>query len=117
MGKLLREAAAQGIAPQYVSKLLSALRAKSSQVSAEPGEVPHTPTLIEPPTKREMEVLASVAEGKSNREIAGVLFITEKTVKTHVSNILKKLHLGNRTELKWWYQRQCIAGQGGLDDC
>ncbi len=57
-------------------------------------------------TEREREVLALVAEGKRNRDIAATLIITEKTVKTHVSNILSKLHLSNRTELKWWYQRQ-----------
>lgn len=57
-------------------------------------------------TEREREVLALVAEGKRNREIAETLIIAEKTVKTHVSNILSKLHLSNRTELKWWYQHQ-----------
>ena len=57
-------------------------------------------------TQREQEVLRLVAAGKRNREIADTLIIAEKTVKTHVSNILSKLHLSNRTELKWWYQRQ-----------
>jgi NarL family two-component system response regulator LiaR len=61
-------------------------------------------------TPREMEVLEWVAEAKSNREIAEILVISEKTVKTHVSNILKKLHLSNRTELQWWYQRQRLIG-------
>jgi NarL family two-component system response regulator LiaR len=64
-------------------------------------------------TEREMEVLMLVAESKRNREIAEALFITEKTVKTHVSNILSKLHLSNRTELKWWYERQHLAPNRG----
>ncbi|MDF2857733.1 MAG: DNA-binding response regulator [Neobacillus sp.] len=49
-------------------------------------------------TKREVEVLKEIAKGKSNKEIATSLFITEKTVKTHVSNLLSKLELADRTQ-------------------
>ncbi|MFD3450056.1 response regulator [Microbacteriaceae bacterium 4G12] len=49
-------------------------------------------------TKREKEVLQVIASGKSNKEIAAKLHITEQTVKTHVSNILSKLHLDDRTQ-------------------
>lgn len=49
-------------------------------------------------TEREQEVLARIADGLSNREIADKMFISEKTVKTHVSNILGKLHLEDRTQ-------------------
>lgn len=49
-------------------------------------------------TKREKEVLMLIAEGKSNQEIADTLFITLKTVKTHVSNILSKLEVNDRTK-------------------
>ncbi|WML57305.1 response regulator transcription factor [Neobacillus sp. PS2-9] len=49
-------------------------------------------------TKRELEVLKEIASGKSNKEIASSLFITEKTVKTHVSNVLAKLELADRTQ-------------------
>ncbi len=52
----------------------------------------------EPLTAREEEVLALVAEGRSNREIAGQLFISAKTVSVHVSNIMAKLGAGGRTE-------------------
>lgn len=51
-------------------------------------------------TEREREVLGLIVEGKSNREIAEQLVVVEKTVKSHVSNILQKLHLANRTELR-----------------
>ncbi|WP_071396161.1 response regulator transcription factor [Bacillus tuaregi] len=49
-------------------------------------------------TSREMEILLLMAEGKSNQEIADELFIALKTVKTHVSNILSKLQVQDRTQ-------------------
>ena len=49
-------------------------------------------------TDREQEVLLLISEGKSNQEIADQLFITLKTVKTHVSNILAKLEVEDRTQ-------------------
>lgn len=49
-------------------------------------------------TKREKDVLKEIAKGKSNKEIASSLYITEKTVKTHVSNLLSKLGLADRTQ-------------------
>lgn len=49
-------------------------------------------------TKREKEVLIELAKGRSNKELADVLHITEKTVKTHISNILSKLELSDRTQ-------------------
>jgi DNA-binding NarL/FixJ family response regulator len=50
-------------------------------------------------TKREYEILAQVASGKSNKELAEILFISIKTVETHKTNILEKLGLKNSTEL------------------
>lgn len=58
----------------------------------------HQHTKIEELTKREREVLNELAKGKSNKEIASALFITEKTVKTHISNILSKLQVSDRTQ-------------------
>lgn len=49
-------------------------------------------------TKRELEVLKEIVNGKSNKEIAASLYITEKTVKTHITNILSKLDLADRTQ-------------------
>jgi len=49
-------------------------------------------------TPRELEVLAQIARGRSNQEIATELSVSERTVKTHVSNILSKLHLADRTQ-------------------
>ncbi|WIY63242.1 response regulator [Bacillus arachidis] len=49
-------------------------------------------------TKREKEVLCEIAKGRSNKEIAAELYITEQTVKTHVSNVLAKLQVDDRTQ-------------------
>jgi NarL family two-component system response regulator LiaR len=54
---------------------------------------------VEELTEREREVICLIAVGRNNREIAQELFISEKTVKTHVSNILSKLNLEHRTQL------------------
>jgi DNA-binding NarL/FixJ family response regulator len=59
-------------------------------------------------TDREIEVLKEVATGKRNREIGETLFISEKTVKNHISNILFKLQVNDRTEAAM------LASRGGL---
>lgn len=53
-------------------------------------------------TKREREVLALVAQGSTNKEVAAALFIAESTVDFHMRNILQKLHLRNRTQVVAW---------------
>jgi DNA-binding NarL/FixJ family response regulator len=59
-------------------------------------EVP--PHIVNPLTPREQDVLAELTKGKSNREIASSLFVSEKTVKTHISNIFPKLLVQDRTQ-------------------
>jgi DNA-binding NarL/FixJ family response regulator len=56
------------------------------------------PHIFNPLTPREQDVLAELTKGKSNREIASSLFVTEKTVKTHISNIFSKLLVQDRTQ-------------------
>jgi LuxR family maltose regulon positive regulatory protein len=92
MKELLRKAAARGVAADYVNKLLAAFR--------EDGPVPlaHSPSLIEPLTKRELEVLRLIAAGLSNREIAGELFLAVGTVKKYTSNIYGKLSVRKRIQ-------------------
>ncbi|GAA0440135.1 response regulator transcription factor [Streptomyces olivaceiscleroticus] len=60
-------------------------------------------------TEREREVLALIADGRSNREIARALVLSEKTVKTHVSNILMKLDLADRTQAALWAVRHGVG--------
>jgi DNA-binding NarL/FixJ family response regulator len=65
-------------------------------------------------TPREREVLALVAEGASNRQIAETLVVSERTARTHVSAILSKLGLVSRTQAALWAVREGIApGPGG----
>jgi NarL family two-component system response regulator LiaR len=60
----------------------------------------------EPLTEREVEVLKLVAKGQSNQEIAELLIVSERTVGAHVSNILSKLHLANRTQAALYALRE-----------
>lgn len=62
-------------------------------------------------TERELEVLRLIARGMSNREISRELTVSEKTVKTHVSNLLAKLHLADRTQAALYAVRRGIADQ------
>jgi len=74
---------------------------------------PDLPPTEEPLTEREVEVLRFVAQGLSNQEIADRLVISERTVRTHVTNILGKLHLANRTQAALYALREGLAR---LDD-
>jgi NarL family two-component system response regulator LiaR len=75
-----------------------------------PSEQPPTP---DPLTPREVEVLRLVAQGLENRQIAEELVISEATVRTHVSNIMGKLHLASRTQAALYALREGLAS---LDD-
>jgi two-component system, NarL family, response regulator LiaR len=70
---------------------------------------PVEPADDEPLTEREMEVLRLVAQGLSNQEISEQLMISEWTAATHVSHILEKLHLPNRTKAALYAIREGLA--------
>ncbi|MBE9509217.1 MAG: hypothetical protein IMY86_14355, partial [Chloroflexi bacterium] len=88
LAALLQEAVTQGIASEYVRKLLAAF----------PHIPPHshTPTLIEPLSDRELDVLHLLADGQANQEIAQALCVSVNTVKTHLKNIYGKLGVNSR---------------------
>jgi two-component system, NarL family, response regulator LiaR len=67
----------------------------------------------DPLTERELEVLRLIAQGLSNKEIASKLFVAEWTVRSHVSNILGKLHVASRTQAALYALR---SGLASLDD-
>jgi LuxR family maltose regulon positive regulatory protein len=97
MGELLRQAAVRGIAIEYVGKLLAALDAESVRARV-PGSKPSRSELVEPLTKRELEVLRLLATGLSNKDIASTLSISVTTAKKHLQNIYGKLQVHRRTE-------------------
>jgi len=79
--------------PDIARKLMSAIAAQGASPASRPREIAMADL-----TERELDVLRLIAAGLSNHEIAEKLVISEKTVKTHVSSILSKLHLDDRTQ-------------------
>ncbi|HSK67237.1 MAG TPA: response regulator transcription factor [Anaerolineales bacterium] len=73
------------------------------------NQTPSLPPTTDPLTEREVDVLKHVAQGLSNDEIAEKLVVSERTVRTHVSHILDKLHLANRTQMALYAVREGIA--------
>lgn len=67
------------------------------------------PLEVDPLTGREIEILILVARGLSNQEIADRLVISERTARTHLSNILAKLHLANRTQAALYALKEGLA--------
>jgi LuxR family maltose regulon positive regulatory protein len=103
MATLLRHAASRGIASSYVNKLLASFEDETKderrKTEAHPSSfVLRHSSLIEPLTRRELEVLRLLVRGLSNREIAEVLTISVGTVKTHVHNIYGKLGVRDRPQ-------------------
>ncbi len=77
---------------------------------------PQAPPTTDPLTERELEVLRLIAQGLGNREIADRLVIAERTVCTHVSNILAKLHLASRTQAALFALKEGLASLGDIPD-
>ena len=94
----------QAIRAVHDGHVLFAPEAADAMLAADQGEK-GTPPL----TEREREVLVQIARGRSNREIARALVVSEKTVKTHVSNILMKLGLQDRTQAALYAVRHGLA--------
>jgi LuxR family maltose regulon positive regulatory protein len=103
MAQLLSEAAARGIMPDYVARLLAAFPGAAqdaARTTTPPAAVTRSgpASLIEPLSRRELEILALIAQGLSNREIGERLFLALDTVKGHNRRIFEKLQVQSRTE-------------------
>jgi DNA-binding NarL/FixJ family response regulator len=90
------------ISPQIAAKVLQRLRAQSSSEDA-------AATIRAELSDREIEVLKLIANGKDNAQIARELFISPKTVKNHISNILMKLQIDNRIQAAVYAVRSGIV--------
>ena len=88
--------------PDIMQKLIHRVIAPKKESNSVPGDL----------TPRELEVLSLIAQGKSNREIATTLTISEKTVKTHVGHILSKLGLADRTQAAIYAHKHGLALDG-----
>ena len=90
-------AAANGdalIAPTVTARLLATF------ADTGPARTPAQP--LDPLTEREEQILAAVAHGRTNNEIAGELYITLSTVKSHITSLMNKLGARNRVEIAMW---------------
>jgi DNA-binding NarL/FixJ family response regulator len=87
------------IAPDLAQKMLNTFQS---------AESPAGKRLVPPLTDRELEVIRALAQGKSDRQIAHSLGISEKTVNNHTSNIYRKLHLFDRTQAVIYAVREGI---------
>lgn len=111
-GYLLKDTAPQDLlrairdVHQGLPTMHPAIARKVMQEIQRPSNLPPT---AEPLTAREADVLKLVARGLANEEIAKTLFISERTVRTHVSNILRKLHLANRTQATLYALREGLV--------
>ena len=80
---------------------------------SQPVKQPLTPN---PLTEREVDIVRLVAQGLSNRQIADQLVIGEATVRTHVGNVLNKLHLANRVQATLYALREGLASLDEMDN-
>ena len=112
LGYLLKDSAPEELLKairevnQGQSSLHPTIARKLVREMSQPSQLPPSE---EPLTAREMDVLKLVAKGMGNQEIAEELVISVQTVRTHVSNILSKLHLANRTQAALYALREGIA--------
>lgn len=86
----------------------------TSQLEQGLREEENMPHFQNPLTPREQDVLAELTKGKSNREIASSLFVTEKTVKTHISNIFTKLQVQDRTQAALYAVKHGLTEGSGV---
>lgn len=94
--------------PDIARRLMAAVSGENPAQPVKPAALPETlPGL----TDREREVLGMIAQGLTNREIAEKMVISEKTVKTHVSNLLDKLGLEDRTRAAIWALKHGLGAE------
>lgn len=112
LGYLLKDSSSQALirAIREVHQGESSLHPSiARKLIRELNRAPTAAPVENPLTEREVEVLKLIAGGLSNHEIAEMLVISERTVSSHMSNILEKLHLANRTQAALYALREGLA--------
>jgi NarL family two-component system response regulator LiaR len=94
--------------PDVARRLMTAFTGEAPVQAAKPAALPKE---LQELTEREREVLEQIARGLTNREIAEKMVISEKTVKTHVSNLLNKLGLEDRTRAAIWALKHGLGSE------
>jgi len=84
------------------------------RINRTPDHSQAAPTTPDSLTKREMSILQFIVQGLSNKDIAGRLYLSERTVDAHVSKILKKLHLANRTQAAMYALQKGLANDAPI---
>jgi DNA-binding NarL/FixJ family response regulator len=99
------------VSPLMATSLLTEFKSMTATGGGSASEAgrPATGEVADNLSPRETEVLQLVAQGKTNREIAEALFISENTVKTHLRSIMEKLHLANRSQAAAYAARRGLA--------
>jgi two-component system, NarL family, response regulator LiaR len=87
----------------------------AKMVLKELGQPVKQPLTPDPLTQREVDIIRLVAQGLSNRQIADQLVIGEATVRTHVGNVLNKLHLANRVQATLYALREGLTSLDEMD--
>jgi DNA-binding NarL/FixJ family response regulator len=95
------------LAPEAAAVVMARVAAGTDEPAASPDPADH-PDLARL-TPREREVLAGLGRGLTNRQLADELFVAEKTIKTHVSNVLAKLRVPDRTQAALFAVRTGLA--------
>lgn len=95
------------LAGEIAGRVVSSRRAPGREAVATPPDTPvPAATRSQPLTRREVEIATLVAQGLTNKEIAGRLFISERTVDNHVQHVYNKLDIGSRPQLALWIRDQ-----------
>jgi DNA-binding NarL/FixJ family response regulator len=100
------------LAPEVTKRVIERMTAGEARGSATAQQAQPAAPGLDLLTEREREVLVLVAEGLSNAEVAARLVVSEATVKTHVSNVLAKLHLRDRVQAVVWAHRAGLIPAG-----
>jgi DNA-binding NarL/FixJ family response regulator len=117
-GYLLKDADAPDVAAAIRAAIAGQLHLDPAAAKALAAGLRAPRSAVEALTARERQVLTQIATGCSNRQIGRHLGVTERTARTHVSNILSKLGLASRTQAALWAVKEGLVEQspaGGAD--